>query len=79
MVTAVQSALAAPAGAMPAVVQADTARDGAAASAVVKEVRLAVLPGYTVRILDGDHLAAGSAGRAIIHQQLLASVPVAPF
>jgi hypothetical protein len=55
---AVQAAMAVPAGALPAVPPADPARDGAAASAAVKGVRLAVLPGYTVRILDGNHLAA---------------------
>jgi IS4 transposase len=38
---------------------ADPVRDGAAAaSAAVQGGRLAVLPGYQVRILDGNHLAA---------------------
>ena len=56
---AVQAAIATPAGALPAVPLADPARGGAAAvTAVVKGVPPAVLPGYQVRILDGDHLAA---------------------
>jgi IS4 transposase len=56
---AVQVAIAAPAGALPAVALAGSARDGAAAaSAAVKGMRLAVLPGYVVRILDGNHWAA---------------------
>jgi len=55
---AVQAAMAAPAGPPPAVALADLAPDGAAASAAVKGPRRAVLPGYVVRILDGNHLAA---------------------
>jgi hypothetical protein len=58
LVQAVRAALAAPVGALPAVAQADPVRDGAAASAAVKGVRLAVLPGYVVRMVDGNHLAA---------------------
>ena len=54
---AVQAALAAPAG-RPAVPSAEPVLAGAAVNTVVKEVRPAVLPGYKVRILDGDHLAA---------------------
>ena len=55
---AVQAAIAAPAGALPVMPPADLARDGAAASAAVTGGRLAVLPGSTVRILDGNHVAA---------------------
>jgi len=55
---AVQAALAAPAGGLPAVPSAESVLAGAAMNVGVKEVRPAVLPGYTVRILDGDHLAA---------------------
>jgi len=55
---AVQAALAAPAGGLPAVPSAPAVRAGAAVKAEVTAGRPAVLPGYTVRILDGDHLAA---------------------
>jgi IS4 transposase len=49
---------AAPAGKLPAVPSAESVRAGATVNAGVKAGRPAVLPGYTVRILDGDHLAA---------------------
>jgi IS4 transposase len=55
---AVQAALAAPAGGLPAIPSAEAGRAGAAMKAGVKEGRPAVLPGYTVRILDGNHWAA---------------------
>ena len=55
---AVQTALAAPARGLPAVPSAASVLAGAAVNAGVKEVRPAVLPGYKVRILDGDHVAA---------------------
>jgi IS4 transposase len=55
---AVQAALAAPAGVLPAVPSAESVLAGAAVNAGVKDVRPAVLPGYKVRILDGNHLAA---------------------
>jgi IS4 transposase len=48
----------APAGGLPAVPSAKSMQAGAAGNAAVKAGRPAVLPGYTVRILDGDHLAA---------------------
>jgi hypothetical protein len=57
------AALPAPLGAAPArelaaAPSAESVRAGAAMNAGVKAGRPAVLPGYTVRILDGDHLAA---------------------
>ena len=55
---AVQAALAAPAGVLPAVPLAESVRARAAVNAAVKDVRPAGLPGYKVRILDGNHLAA---------------------
>ena len=55
---AVRAALAAPAGGLPAGPPADSVRAGAAVKAGVKAGRPAVLPGYPVRILDGDQLAA---------------------
>ena len=58
LVPTVQAALAAPAGELPAVLSAEPVLAGASVNTVVKEVRPAVLPGYKVRILDGDHLAA---------------------
>ena len=48
----------APAGGLPAVPSVKSVQAGAAVNATVKAGRPAVLPGYTVRILDGDHLAA---------------------
>src|SRR5512144_2028527 len=48
----------APAGGLPAVPSAKSMPAGAAGNAAVKAGRPAVLPGYTVRILDGDPLAA---------------------
>ena len=55
---AMQVALEAPRGGRPAVPPAEPARTGAATSAAVPEVRPAVLPGYVVRIVDGNHWAA---------------------
>jgi hypothetical protein len=49
---------AAPVGERPLVPLAASGRAGAAVLAGVKDGRPAVLPGYPVRILDGDHLAA---------------------
>ena len=49
---------AAPVGELPMVPLAESGRAGAAVPAGVKDGRPAVLPGYQVRILDGDHLAA---------------------
>src|SRR5512144_2200020 len=47
------------AAALPAP-SAEAVLAGAAVKAGVKAGRPAILPGYTVRILDGDHLAATS-------------------
>ena len=55
---AVQAALAAPVEVLPAVPSAESVLAGAAVNPGVKGVRPAVLPGYQVRILDGNHLAA---------------------
>jgi IS4 transposase len=49
---------AAPVGELPMVPLAESGRARAAVQAGVKDGRPAVLPGYPVRILDGDHLAA---------------------
>ena len=55
---AVQAALAAPAGVLPAVPSAESVLAGVVVKPAVKGVRPAVLPGYKVRILDGNCLAA---------------------
>ncbi len=55
---AVRAARAAPAGGLPAGPSAESVLAGATVNAGVKDVRPAVLPGYKVRILDGNHLAA---------------------
>ena len=44
--------------ALPTVTPVDPGRTGAAASAVGKGVPPAILPGYVIRIVDGNHLAA---------------------
>jgi IS4 transposase len=49
---------AAPAGERPAIPSAEAVRAGAAGNVGVKDGRPAVLPGYPVRIVDGNHLAA---------------------
>ena len=55
---AVQAVLAAPAGMLPAVLPAEPVLAGAVVKPVVTGIQPAVLPGYKVRILDGNCLAA---------------------